>query len=150
MENQFGIDLQKVISSTSAWQVNKMLATKLSLHPYFKIGEVFKNLSDEDVKFLASSIHNLSENDSAELYLMMLLLSIGHELQPENEQVMDQWCNELCDFIVCEHISRSGASSMLYENMVFGGDFQNVPFMKMNDMGLELIADILNEEQTNA
>ena len=148
MENQFGIDLQKVIGSTSAWQVNKMLATKLSLHPYFKIGEVFKNLSNEDVEFLAISTNTLSENDSAELYLMMLLLSIGHELQPESEDVLEQWCNELLDFIVCEHIARSGAATMLYENMVFGGDFQNSPFMKMNDMGLELIATVLNEEQT--
>lgn len=153
MENQFGIDLQKVISSSAAWSINKMLATKLSIHPYFKIGEIFKSLSDDDVSFLQKTLLEMeggeADNDAAELYLMMLLLSIGHELQPESDEMMDQWYDELIMFIVCEGIARSGAADMLYENMVFGGDFETTPFMKMKDVGLELISTALSEEQPN-
>jgi hypothetical protein len=153
MENQFGIDLQKVISSSSAWSINKMLATKLSIHPYFTIGEIFKGLSDEDVEFLrqktyAMALGNVAEAEeiAAELYLMMMLLSIGHELQPESDLMMDRWYEDLNIFIVCESMARSGAADMLYENMVFGGDFQTAPFMNMKHEGLELVAHALSEE----
>jgi hypothetical protein len=153
MENQFGIDLQKVITSSAAWSINRMLATKLSIHPYFKIGEVFKSLSDDDIVFLKKTLFAMqsdeSGNDAAELYLMMLLLSIGHELQPESDEMMDQWYDELIMFIVCESIARSGAADIVYENMVFGGDFENASFIKMHAEGLDLVSTALTEEQQN-
>lgn len=152
MKNQFGIDLQKVINSNASWSINKMLATKLSIHPYFKIGEIFKSLSDDDVVFLRQKIHNMyseesidAEESAAELYLMMMLLSIGHELQPESEEMMAQWYDDLCTFIVLETISRSGLAETQYENLVFGGDFTTAPFVKMKDEGLQVIEDLLEE-----
>lgn len=153
MENQFGIDLQKVISSSSAWSINKMLATKLSIHPYFTIGEIFKNLSDDDIEFLRQKTYAMSlgeateaEEIAAELYLMMMLLSIGHELQPESDEMMDRWYEDLKIFIVCESMARSGAADMLYENMVFGSDFHTASIMNMKHEGFELVAHALSEE----
>lgn len=146
MENEFGIDLQKVITSNAAWSINKMLATKLSIHPYFKIGEIFKSLSDDEIKFIADQTMEADDDVAAELYLMMMLLSIGHELQPESDEMMDQWFDDLCMFITCEAITRAGLAETNYENLVFGGDFMANPFILMKDDGLALIGDVLKED----
>ena len=54
--NMFGINLERVINSHTAWAINKGLATKLSLHPHFTIGEFFQSMSDDDVEFLGKAI----------------------------------------------------------------------------------------------
>ena len=143
----YGINLERVINRHSAWSLNKLLATKLSIHPHFTVGEFFKSMSDDDVQFLSKQIAetNYEDDAAAELFLMMMLLCIAEGLDNVGE-TMDSRFDALIMFVTCESLARKGLAEVMHKNMSFGDDMKHTELVRATDAGMELMAGLLGED----
>lgn len=143
----YGINLERVINSHSAWSLNKLLATKLSIHPHFTVGEFFKSMSNEDIDFLSKQIAETTYEDdaAAELFLMMMLLCIAEGVD-NDEESMDSRFDALIMFVTCESLARKGLAEVMHENMSFGDDMKHANLARATDAGMDFMAGVLGDE----
>jgi len=146
--NMFGINLERVINSHTAWAINKGLATKLSLHPHFTIGEFFQSMSDDDVEFLGKAIAetDMEDHASAELFLMMVLLSMAEGLEVADDESLQARFDMLLTFVTLESLRRKGMVEIKYENMSFGDDMAQADLVKATPEGMSLVAQLLAKD----
>jgi hypothetical protein len=144
----FGIDMQAIINSHTAWPLNKQLATKLSVFPHFSIGEFFKSMSDEDVNFLSTAINETTMEDHAasEMFLMTMLLSLaeGLGLEDDNDLVRRYEC--FIVLVVCEAMARKGLAEIKHDNMSLGEDMKMADLVKATPTGMAVVAELLKRE----
>lgn len=145
---QFGLDLQGIISSRIAWPINKQLATKLAMTPHFNIGEFFQSLTDDDVAFLSNAINTTDMNDHAasELFLMMMLLSLAEGLGLQQDDDMTRRFEMLIVLITCEAMSRHGMAIIHREVMSLGEDMHMAKLVTATPSGLETMSRLLGED----
>jgi hypothetical protein len=148
MSETYNLNLNAIINSHSAWALNKQLATKLSIAGNFTVESFFNTLSDDDLKFLADAIANTDYNDhaAAELFLMMMLLSMGEGLDIEDDDSLNKRFDALLAFITLESLARKGLVELRRENMSFGDDMAQEDLVKISDEGLKFVSDVLNDE----
>ena len=144
----YGINLERVINSHEAWAINKVLATKLSVHPHFTIGEFFQSMSDDDVEFLGKNLAetNFEDHASAELFLMMMLLSIAEGLSIGDDDHLEERFDMLTSFITIESLRRKGMVEIKYENMSFGEDLAKADLVRATPAGISMVAQALKDE----
>lgn len=146
--NMFGINLERVINSHESWAINKVLATKLSLHPHFTVGEFFQSIADDDLEFLSKAITetNFEDHASAELFLMMILLCMAEGLEISDDESLEARFDMLTMFVTLESLRRKGMVEIKYENMSFGDDMNHVDLVRATPEGVNLVAQLLAKD----
>lgn len=149
--NMFGINLERVINSHESWAINKVLATKLSLHPHFTVGEFFQSIADDDLEFLSKAIAetNFEDHASAELFLMMILLCMAEGLEIADDEKLEARFDLLTMFVTVESLRRKGMVEIKYENMSFGEDMANENFVRATPEGVNFVAQMLAKDADN-
>lgn len=147
MSENFAVNLERVINSHGAWQLNKQLATKLSLQPHFSVGDFFKSLSVDDVNFLSiqSNLVDTDDQAAAEMFLMTVLLCMAEGLDFEDETAQERF-DTLILFIAAESLHRKGLAEVRHDNMSFGDDMKHTELVRATDAGMELMAGLLGED----
>ena len=147
MSEQFTVNLERVINSYGAWDLNKQLATKLSLQPNFAVGDFFKSLSDEDIDFLSAQANNsdTDEHAAAEMFLMTVLLCMAEGVD-FGDDVAEVRFNIMIYFIAAESLHRKKLAILNHENMSFGDDMQHAELLRATPTGMSVIADVLKKE----
>lgn len=146
--NMMGIDLERIINSHTAWPINKVIATKLSLHPHFTVGEYFQALADDDLEFLGKSLSetNFEDHAAAELFLMMMLLCMAEGLDVSDDDSLNVRFDMLTMFITFESLRRKGMVEIKYENMSFGDDMGYADLVRATPAGVNLVAQLLADD----
>ena len=149
--NMFGINLERVINSHESWAINKVLATKLSLHPHFTVGEFFQSIADDDLEFLSKAIAetNFEDHASAELFLMMILLCMAEGLEIADDEKLEARFDLLTMFVTVESLRRKGMVEIKYENMSFDEDMANENFVRATPEGVNFVAQMLAKDADN-
>lgn len=149
--NMFGINLERVINSHESWAINKVLATKLSLHPHFTVGEFFQSIADDDLEFLSKAIAetNFEDHASAELFLMMILLCMAEGLEIADDEKLEARFDLLTMFVTVESLRRKGMVEIKYENISFGEDMANENFVRATPEGVNFVAQMLAKDADN-
>ena len=149
--NMFGINLERVINSHESWAINKVLATKLSLHPHFTVGEFFQSIADDDLEFLSKAIAetNFEDHASAELFLMMILLCMAEGLEIADDEKLEARFDLLTMFVTVESLRRKGMVEIKYEIISFGEDMANENFVRATPEGVNFVAQMLAKDADN-
>lgn len=145
-DNMFAINLSAVINSHTAWPINKMLAHKVAFQTNFAIGDFFKSLGNEDIRFLSEAIAttNMQDHASNELFLMMTLLSMAEGLSlEEGDEDLIRRFESLIMLITCDALARDGFAKISYENMSLGYDMRMAKLIEATPAGQALIAQLL-------
>lgn len=144
--SSIGIDLQRIVVDQLAWPLNRQLATKLSMVPNFKVGDFLKSITDEELNVLVEDITEmpLSDHTAAELYLMVILLSVAEGLEVTDE-VLDVRFESVVTLISFESLKRKGVVNIDYDLMSL--DFgDTMDFVKATNIGLEVVKEVLDDE----
>ena len=146
MSENFVVNLERVINSYGAWDLNKQLATKLSLQPNFAVGDFFKSLSNEDVDFLSVQANNVDtdEYSAAEMFLMTVLLCMAEGVDFGDDVAEDRF-NTMIYFIAAESLHRKELAIVNHENMSFGDDMKHAELLRATPTGMSVIANLLKD-----
>jgi hypothetical protein len=153
-DNMYSLDLPSIINSRTTWSINKLLATKLSINPFFTAGDVFKSLSDADLDFLVKELDQVETNEHAmaELFLMALLIATGEGLDingkdGEDIDPMMQYFNTLLTFVPLVSLDRKGLAEVMYENLSLGVDTNSLAIAKPTEAGIKFFSDLNGNQQ---
>jgi len=145
--DDLNLDLSSIINSRTSWAINKLIATKSSIQPFFSLDSFFSSLSDEDIEFLTKETANTNMEDHAasELFLMSLLLAKAEGLATPNDDILVQRFESLVLLISLESMYRKGFVDLVRANMSLGEDAAQLMLAKTTDKGLAFFEQALGE-----
>lgn len=148
-----GIDLVMIQNSPKTWSINKSLAFKLSFNSFQTVGQFFKDLSNDDLRFLLEKVELLGheelpdQQEAEELYTEFMLLACllahgeGSEIVDDAEEV-SRMTNVLCVLITTESLCRKGLVEVKYENMSLSDTESDRELARLTDAGREMFKDL--------
>ena len=123
-EGTFSVNIHRVAQDKEILTLVRLLASQLIITPYLRVGDFFKNLSDDDLQTLEEvSDENHEQFDN--LLLVAEMLATGEGLDHGTMDIIHQRMNQLLMFIAMEGLYRKGLIKLYHENMSFGEDMGN-------------------------
>ena len=123
-EGTFSVNIHRVAQDKGVIALTRLLASQLIITPYIRVGDFFKNLSDDDLDMLeliCDEEHEHFDN----LLLIAEMLATGEGLDHGTMDVIHERMNQLLMFIAMEGLHRKGLVKVHHENMSFGDDMGN-------------------------
>jgi len=137
MNNEFLISFKNVSEDNTMLPTTRLLAVDITKNGYINVGDFFKNMPDTDLQsylHMVEEIHNENADAGAEVLLLSEMLAIGegleNSLNATEMQPMQARMGQLIMFLSCESLARKGLVKLYRENMSFGEDVSNKPFVE--------------------
>jgi hypothetical protein len=137
MNNEFLISFKNVSEDNTMLPTTRLLAVDITKNGYINVGDFFKNMPDADLEsylHMSEEIHNENVDAGAEVLLLSEMLAIGEGLEngfdPNETKTMQARMSQLIMFLACESLARKGLVKLYRENMSFGEDVSNKPFVE--------------------
>jgi hypothetical protein len=137
MNNEFLISFKNVCEDKTMLPTTRLLAVDIIKNGYINVGDFFKNMPESDLQsylHMVDEIHNENVDAGAEVLLLSEMLAIGEGLEigfnPNEPKTMQARLSQLIMFLSCESLARKGLVKLYRENMSFGEDIDNKPFVE--------------------
>jgi hypothetical protein len=136
MNNEFLISFKNVCEDNTMLPTTRLLAVDIIKNGYINVGDFFKNMPESDLQSYLHMVEELNENvdAGAEVLLLSEMLAIGEGLEigfnPNEPKTMQARLSQLIMFLSCESLARKGLVKLYRENMSFGEDIDNKPFVE--------------------
>ena len=137
MNNEFLISFKNVCEDKTMLPTTRLLAVDITKNGYINVGDFFKNMPESDLQsylHMVEEIHNENADAGAEVLLLSEMLAIGegleNSLNATEMQPMQARMGQLIMFLSCESLARKGLVKLYRENMSFGEDVSNKPFVE--------------------
>jgi len=137
MNNEFLISFKNVCEDNTMLPTTRLLAVDIIKNGYINVGDFFKNMPESDLQsylHMVDEIHNENVDAGAEVLLLSEMLAIGEGLEigfnPNEPKTMQARLSQLIMFLSCESLARKGLVKLYRENMSFGEDIDNKPFVE--------------------
>jgi hypothetical protein len=137
MNNEFLISFKNVCEDNTMLPTTRLLAVDITKNGYINVGDFFKNMPESDLQsylHMVEEIHNENADAGAEVLLLSEMLAIGEGLEnglnATEMQPMQARMGQLIMFLSCESLARKGLVKLYRENMSFGDDIGNKPFVE--------------------
>jgi hypothetical protein len=137
MNNEFLISFKNVSEDNTMLPTTRLLAVDITKNGYINVGDFFKNMPESDLQsylHMVEEIHNENADAGAEVLLLSEMLAIGEGLEnglnATEMQPMQARMGQLIMFLSCESLARKGLVKLYRENMSFGDDIGNKPFVE--------------------
>lgn len=120
-DGTFTVNIHRVAQDKEVITLVRLLATQLIATPYLRVGDFFKNLSDDDLETL-NEISDETHEQFDNLLLIAEMLATGEGLDHGTMDIIHDRINQLLMFIAMEGLHRKGLVRLFHENMSFGDD----------------------------
>ena len=120
-DGTFTVNIHRVAQDKEVLTLVRLLATQLIATPYLRVGDFFKNLSDDDLEIL-NEISDENHEQFDNLLLIAEMLATGEGLDHGTIDVIHERMNQLLMFIAMEGLHRKQLVRVYHENMSFGDD----------------------------
>lgn len=120
-DGTFTVNIHRVAQDKEVLTLVRLLATQLIATPYLRVGDFFKNLSDDDLEIL-NEISDENHEQFDNLLLIAEMLATGEGLDHGTMDVIHERMNQLLMFIAMEGLHRKQLVRVYHENMSFGDD----------------------------
>lgn len=120
-DGTFTVNIHRVAQDKEVLTLVRLLATQLIATPYLKVGDFFKNLSNDDLEIL-NEISDENHEQFDNLLLIAEMLATGEGLDHGTMDVIHGRMNQLLMFIAMEGLHRKQLVRVYHENMSFGDD----------------------------
>lgn len=123
-DGTFSVNIHRVAQDKEVLTLVRLLATQLIATPYLRVGDFFKNLSDDDLETL-NEVSDENHEQFDNLLLIAEMLATGEGLEHGTMDIIHQRINQLLMFIAMEGLHRKQMVRVHHENMSFGDDMGN-------------------------
>lgn len=120
-DGTFTVNIHRVAQDKEVLTLVRLLATQLIATPYLRVGDFFKNLSDDDLETL-NEISDENHDQFDNLLLIAEMLATGEGLDHGTMDMIHERMNQLLMFIAMEGLHRKQLVRVYHENMSFGDD----------------------------
>lgn len=120
-DGTFSVNIHRVAQDKEVLTLVRLLATQLIATPYLRVGDFFKNLSDDDLETL-NEISDENHEQFDNLLLIAEMLATGEGLDHGTMDMIHERMNQLLMFIAMEGLHRKQLVRVYHENMSFGDD----------------------------
>ena len=120
-DGTFSVNIHRVAQDKEVLTLVRLLAMQLIATPYLRVGDFFKNLSDDDLETL-NEISDENHSHFDNLLLIAEMLATGEGLDHGTMDIIHQRMNQLLMFIAMEGLHRKQLVRVYHENMSFGDD----------------------------
>lgn len=127
---EWNIEIDKIIQSRDLSSIVKQLAQELKANPYKTVGSFFDNLSNVDLDILMEKLDN---EDFEEILLITELLARAEGAGACDMEEIARNFNVMTVMIAGEALARKGLVEAFHHNMSFGDDFKDKPIFKKID-----------------
>ena len=124
----FELNYDKIVQSTEFLAVTRLLAAQMKETPYRKVGEFFKQLSDNDLDTLSDicdEYHDNKDENTAHFEELLLIAEMLAAAEGVNDRTLDDVMGrttQLMVFIALEALYRKNMIKLHHDNMSFGDD----------------------------
>lgn len=123
-DGTFSVNIHRVAQDKEVLTLVRLLASQLIITPYLRVGDFFKNLSNDDLEIL-EEISDENHEHFDNLLLVAEMLATGEGLDHGTIDIIHDRMNQLLIFIAMEGLYRKGLIKLYHDNMSFGEDMGN-------------------------
>jgi hypothetical protein len=137
----FVIDYARVSANVekTMWPITRAVATRMMETGLYPVSQFLQQLPGDDLAFLMDCFDEYVTPDidparheeiGTNLMCMALMLVQGEGLVVSTIAEADSMCRYLVTIVACERLKRDGKVKMIYENVTFGSDADDLPIVE--------------------